>query len=132
VSVLAAQGLCKLFALRLQAVPAGRVQHTCVDEKGLEVSLCCLFEDLLVQREVSHGSLQPGVLLLELLEPSHLIDVETAVLLAPGVVGVLTDVDVPNCLCNAAAFGDGNFNLSKLVQDLLRTVTFSWHFCLPS
>jgi hypothetical protein len=90
VSVLAAQGLCKLFVLRLQAVPAGRVQHTCVDEKGLEVSLCCLLEDLLVQREVSHGSLQPGVLLFKLLEPSHLVDVETAVLLAPGVVGVKT------------------------------------------
>ena len=60
----------------------------------------------------------------KLLEPPCLVDVETAVLLAPGVVGVLTDVDVPNCLCNAAAFGDGNFNLPPFMR--AQFPTFNW------
>ena len=27
---------------------------------------------------------------------------------------------------------NGNLDLPGLVEDLLRTMTFSWHFCLPS
>ena len=64
VSVSVDQALDKLCVQRLQAVPVGRVQHTCGGEKGLEVSLCRLFEDLLIKGQVSHGSLQPGVLFL--------------------------------------------------------------------
>ena len=44
--------LDKFCVQRLQAVPAARVQRTCDDGKGLEVSLCSLFEDQLVEREI--------------------------------------------------------------------------------
>jgi hypothetical protein len=37
-----------------------------------------------------------------------------------------------DCLTDALVTGDGNLDLPELVQDLLRAVTFSWHFCLPS
>jgi hypothetical protein len=37
-----------------------------------------------------------------------------------------------DCLTDALAICNGNLDLSEHVQDLLRAVTFSWHFCLPS
>ena len=49
VSVSIDLALDKLCVQRLQAVPAARVQRTCDDGKGLEVSLCSLFEDLFIQ-----------------------------------------------------------------------------------
>jgi hypothetical protein len=64
VSVWVDQALDKLCAQRLQEVPVGRVQHTFGGEKGSEVSLCRLFEDLLIKGEIRHCSLQPGVLFL--------------------------------------------------------------------
>jgi hypothetical protein len=42
----------KLFVQRLPGEPVECALRTCGDEKGLEVSLCSLFEDQLVQREV--------------------------------------------------------------------------------
>jgi hypothetical protein len=42
------------------------------------------------------------------------------------------DTDLTYCLIDALAARNCNFNLPKLVQDLLRTMSFSWHFCFPS
>ena len=57
--------------------------HKGVDAQGLEVSLRCLPQDLLVQRQVSNSSLQPIILGLQLLPPLHLHYPEATVLLAP-------------------------------------------------
>ena len=83
-------------------------QRTCGDVKGSEVSLGRFFQDLFVQREVGNRSLQSGVFLLELLEPFCLVEVESAVLASPPVVGVVGDTDFTYCLTNALAARDGN------------------------
>ena len=77
---------CRLCAQRPPAVPAGRGPHNCGDEKGFEVSRGRLFQDLIVQGEIGNRSLQPCVLLFELLEPPRLIKVQSAVLAPPPVV----------------------------------------------
>ena len=40
------------FVQRLPGEPVECALRTYGDEKGLEVSLCCLFEDQLVEREI--------------------------------------------------------------------------------
>ena len=120
------------FARIPRAIPAGRVPRICGDVKGSEVSLGRFFQNLLVESKVGNGSLQPGVFLLKLLELSCLVEVEPTVLASPPVVGVVGDTDLTYCMTNALAACNGNLDLPELVQDLLRAVTFSWHFCLPS
>jgi hypothetical protein len=44
---------------------------------------------------------------------------------------VVGDADPTYCLTDALATYNGNLDLPELVQDLLRAVTLSWHFCLP-
>jgi hypothetical protein len=100
--------------------------------KGSEVSLGRFFQDLLVQGEIGNCSLQPCVLLFESLEPFCPVEVESAVLASPPVISVVGDTDLTYCMTNALAACNGNLDLPELVQDLLRAVTFSCHFCLPS
>ena len=57
---------------------------------------------------------------------------DRVVLASPPVISVVGDTDPTYCLTNALAACNGNLDLPELVQDLLRAVTFSWHFCLPS
>ena len=57
---------------------------------------------------------------------------DLVVLASPPVISVVGDTDPTYCLPNTLATRDGNLDLPELVEDLLRAVTFSWHFCLPS
>jgi hypothetical protein len=100
--------------------------------EGSEVSLGRFFQDLLVQGEIGHCSLQSCVPLFESLEPFCLVEVESALLASPPAISVVGDTDLTYCMTNALAACNGNLDLPELVQDLLRAVTFSWHFCLPS
>jgi hypothetical protein len=54
-----------------------------------------LREHLLVEREVDGEALQRGVLVLELPDPSHLVDTEVPVALLPDVERGLTDAELP-------------------------------------
>ena len=51
--------------------------------RGLEVSLCGLCQDQLVQRQIRHRSPEPGVLGLQLLQPLHLVALQAAILIPP-------------------------------------------------
>jgi hypothetical protein len=53
--------------------------------RGLQFSLGDIPQHLLLQRQIGDKLLQPPVLILELLQPLGLINVQTAVLLAPAV-----------------------------------------------
>ena len=77
---------CRPCAQRLWAVSAGRAPRTCGDWKGSEVSPGRFFQDLLVQGEIGHCPLQPCVLLLKLLQPFCLVEVESALLASPPVI----------------------------------------------
>ena len=105
--------------------PLYAFQRTCGDVKGSEVSLGRFFQDLFVQREVGNRSLQSGVFLLELLESFCLVEVESAALTASPITGVVGDTDRSYCLTNTLNARDVDLDLPELVQDLLRTMTFS-------
>ena len=63
-----------------------RGPRICAGARGSEVSLRGLFEDQLVQCQIGNRSLETRILLLELLEPTGLVDLQPAVLTAPPVV----------------------------------------------
>ena len=48
-------------------------------------------QNQLVEGQVGHGTFQLAILALQFLEPFHLIDLETAVLIAPAIVGMFGD-----------------------------------------
>ena len=88
--------------------------------KGLEVSLGRFFQDQLVECQLCNSSLELRVLFLELLELPGLVDAESAVLVPPAVVGVLSNTYLSDGLADPLAVGHGYFYLPELVQDLLR------------
>src|SRR5215208_369272 len=71
---------------RIHPAPGERARCRPGDARGLEVSLGCLLQDQLVQRQVGNRSAQPRVLSLEILQSLDLIALEPAKLLAPAVV----------------------------------------------
>src|SRR5262249_5447516 len=111
--------------------PHGPGPHSAGGARGLVVSLGGLFQDQLVQRQISHCPLQPGVLPLKLLQPLRLIQLQTAILGAPPIIGLLRHADRPAQLCNLAAAGQPNLHLTKLPNNLFRRVTLPGHLPPP-
>src|SRR5215472_16229632 len=68
-----------------------RVEKLAV-EAGLTSFPGDVLQDLLLQRQLRHQPLKLRVLLLQLLEPFGLLELEPAVFLAPPVVGLLGDL----------------------------------------
>ena len=64
--------------------------------RGLEVSLCGLAEDLLVQRQVGHRPAKSGVLRLKLLQTLYLVALKAAVFTPPAVVRDLRHANRPD------------------------------------
>ena len=73
----------------------GRVPLRPSAARGLEVSLCHVLEDLLLEPQFCHQLLELGILLLQLLEPLGLLQLQPAVLLASAVVGLLGSARLP-------------------------------------
>ena len=71
-----------------------------------------------IQCLVSHKTFQSSVFLRQLLETPSLIHLHTTVLLAPPVVGLFCDADLPDRWRDRLAVGYRDFYLSQLVQDL--------------
>ena len=76
--------------------------------KGLEVSLGRFFQDLLVQGKIGNRSLQPCVLLLELLESFRLIEVDSTVITSPPIISVIGDTDLSYYLTDALTARNGD------------------------
>jgi hypothetical protein len=70
---------------RCQARPS-HDPHTHDDVRGLEVSLCGLSENELIQRQIRHRSTKSSVLGLKLLQPLHLVTLQAAVLIPPSII----------------------------------------------
>src|SRR4051812_25043268 len=91
---LAGPALCMPFARRrLRPALAARARPPGAVAKGLCVSQVVqgFLENLLVERQVRHGTFEPLVLLLELLELFGRVGLHAAVLLAPTVERRLAD-----------------------------------------
>jgi len=115
-----------------KAASVVRVPRTYGDGKGLEFSLGRFFQDLLIQGNISNGSLESRVFLFELLQPFRLVEVESTVRAAPSVIRMVCDTNITYRLAKTLAACNGNFDLPEFVEHLFRAMSFSWHFCLPS
>ncbi len=79
-------------------VPPGTASHSsaspsAVGALGLDVSLRGFLQDHLIEREIRHGSLHPGILWLQFLEAFGLIDLQPTVLIAPAVLRLFGDAE---------------------------------------
>jgi hypothetical protein len=77
--------------LRRVSQPHDRPLRVCV--KGSELSLDDFLQDLVVEGQVGDRPAQPRILLLDLLHPFGLANLQPAILLAPPVVGLLRHAD---------------------------------------
>src|SRR4029077_7750395 len=82
--------------------------------RGLQFSLGDIPQHLLLQRQIGDKLLQPPVLILKLLQPLGLINVETAVLLAPAIKRLLGRSDFLASHCDVFALALQHLNLAQL------------------
>jgi len=99
--------------------------------QGLEVSLRCILQDCIVQRQISYQLLQPIVLLLKHLQSLSLLGTDPTVLPTLAVVRVIRDRQFLGYLANRPTLRNQNLSLPQLVDDLLCGVSLSGHLCLP-
>src|SRR3546814_1569390 len=90
--------------------------------RGSEVSPGGLLQNELVQRQIRNRAPKPQVLLLQILHPASLIRLQTTILLAPAIIGLLADRDPPAGLGGRAALAQHNLHLTQLPDDLLGLV----------
>ncbi len=81
----------------------------------------------LLQRQVSHRPPQAAVLLLQNLQPLHLVQLQPTKLRTPAVVGRLRHPDCPHRIGHWLALPDQHLNLTQLRDDLLRLVMLARH-----
>ena len=87
--------------------------------QGLEVSLRCILQDCIVQRQISYQLLQPIVLLLKHLQSLSLLGTDPTVLPTLAVVRVIRDRQFLGYLANRPTLRNQNLSLPQLVDDLL-------------
>src|ERR1039458_7073781 len=79
-----------MHAARKTDAAPGHALPRNVAVQGLEVSLRHVLQDLLLQRQFGHQSPQTTVLLLQLLHPPCLFQPQSAVFLAPAIIGLFS------------------------------------------
>src|SRR5271156_456113 len=94
---------------------------------GLEVSLRNILQDLLVQRQLRHQSLQLAVLFLQFLQPLRLVHLQPAVFLSPAVERLHGDGGLFAGLWSGFSVRDADFNLPQHRHDLLWFVPLDGH-----
>ena len=83
--------------------------------------------DQLVKRQVRDGTPQPGILLLQLLQPLQLIPDHAAVRTTPPIVRLLRDPDPAHRLRNTHALTLQNCNLPQLHDNVFRFLSLPSH-----
>jgi len=74
---------------------------------------CSLGQDHLLQRQIRHGSSEPGILSLQLFQPFGLMKVHAAILLAPTIVGMNRETDLSYSLLNRFALAEETIHLME-------------------
>ena len=87
---------------------------SCVSGTGSEVSLGRLLQDRVIQRDISHQSLQPDVLLLQFLESPGLLDPHATVLSAPAIVSVVGHAKLSAGFGNRTALAQQDLSLPMI------------------
>src|SRR5215813_10778324 len=91
--------------------------------QGSEVSRSHVLQDLLLQRQLRHQTLQLGVLPLQLFHSLRLIQLQAAVLFSPAVVGLHRDFRFFAGLRRGLPVRNFYFHLPQQRHDLLRLVS---------
>src|SRR5208283_368793 len=99
--------------------------------RGSEVSRGHVLQHLLLQRQLGHQSPQTTILFLQLLQPSRLLQLQTAILLAPAVVALFFDAGFSARLWGKFSVSDCHFDLSQKGDDLLWAVFLLGHLPAP-
>src|ERR1039458_2710525 len=120
-----------MHAARKTDAAPGHALPRNVAVQGLEVSLRHVLQDLLLQRQFGHQSPQTTVLLLQLLHPPCLFQLQSAVFLAPAIVGLFGDARFPAGLPHGLVVGYFDFDLPQDRDDLLSTVFLPRHAPAP-
>ena len=90
------------------------------DERGLEVSLCCLCQDQFVQRQIKNIPAQPLVLFLQTLQFLQLVCAHSTVLLFPAVEGLFSHANLADRIQTRHALACQHLNLPQLNNNLFR------------
>src|SRR6266496_2559326 len=102
--------------------PFGLAPRTAACATGSVVSLQRFFQYLLVQLQVGYDLLQPPVLLLQFLQPLHLIAFHPPVLALPAVKSRLADLQLLAHRFHRRPRRQLRFRLTQLADHLLGTV----------
>jgi hypothetical protein len=94
---------------------------------GLSSSLGDLLQNDLVDRQLRHGLLQPGVLGFEVPQSLRLIDPQTAMALAPAEVRLVRHPDLLRRLRHRLALADQHIRFAQLVDDLFGRISLLRH-----
>src|SRR5271169_441249 len=113
-----------LDARSCHALPAHGSPHNAA-VPGLEVSRGDVLQHQLVQAQLSYQTLQLRVLLLQLFQPSRLVDLQTAKLLAPAVVSLFRDPHFLAGLRRQLPIRRPHLNLPQQTYNLLRRMFLS-------
>ena len=89
--------------------------------RGLQFSLRNILEHLLFERQIGDQLLQSAILVLELLEPLSLHNIETAVLSTPSITGLLGRAGFLAGCRHALTLSLQHLNLPELRHALLRS-----------
>ena len=114
-----------------QAVPYGYDRYSTAVARGSVVSPGGLLQDKLVESEIGDRTTKPRILLLKVFHPTRLIGLQTAILLAPTVIGLLADRQPPARIRCRPALRQHNLGLTQLADNLLRRVFLEWHSSFP-
>jgi len=86
------------------------------DARGLEDSRRSLFQDQLLKCQIPDRTPKARILRLQLLQPLHLIALQTAVLRPPAIISHFRNAYSPNSLCDRPALGRQHLNLPEFVM----------------
>lgn len=101
------------------------------DGRGSEVSLGDLRQDQLVQGQVRDRLTRPFIFFLKALEFFQLVGTHPTILLAPTVVDLLGNANLPDGIDPQHPLTDKDFNLPQLRDNFFWLVTFRSHFDPP-
>jgi hypothetical protein len=108
------------LTFRETVLPSDAVDCLPASLGGLHVSRGDVRQYLTHQRPVGHGPSQPSLFALRLLHLPSLVDLETAVFLAPAGVILLGDLRLPACKGQTLALCRLHLDRAQLERDLLR------------
>src|SRR3974390_1735194 len=114
-------------AAHLLHTPGGHAPRRTDVAPGLEVSLRNILQNLLVQRQFRHQSLELPVFFFQFFEPLRLLHFQTAVFVAPAVERLHCDGRLFAGLWGGLSVGDADFNLPQHRHDLLWLVPLDGH-----